>query len=114
MSDQGQDYVGILDLIDRWKHYTPRGIRKLVKHADFPKPEFTVNHGKDAVWFLPEIELFEVTRPELKSNVAKRRKVAGFAVGIRAKQQRQSGQQDEEQPKAESDFRTGYFYDEFL
>jgi hypothetical protein len=92
MSEPDQDFVGILDLIDRWKHYTPRGVRKLAHRADFPTPDHTVNRGKDAVWFLPEIKFFEATHPELKSEAAKRRKVAGFAIGILAKQKRQGGQ----------------------
>ena len=91
MSDQGQNYVGILDLIDRWRHYTPQGVRKLAHRADFPKPDHTINRGKDAVWFLPEIELFEITRPELASEAAKRRKVAGYAIGILLKKKREGG-----------------------
>ena len=72
-------YVGLKDLIERWV-YTRQGVHKLLRRADFPKPDFTVNAGKTPVWFLPDIKLFEKHHPELTSREAKLRKVAGYAA----------------------------------
>ena len=58
---------------------------------DFPEPQFTVNAGRTKVWYLPDIELYEKAHPELKSEDAKRRKVAGYAIALTRKRKAQSG-----------------------
>ena len=76
-------YVGIDDLIHRWKQqadWTPQGARKVMHARDFPAPQFAVNRGKTPVWFLPDVAAFEQTHPELKSAAAKHDKVRGYAI----------------------------------
>ena len=70
--------LGWLDLQDRWGHYTRRGLYKVRRWPDFPKPIEVINRGKVPIWHLTDITAFENAHPELKSLADKWRKVAGF------------------------------------
>jgi len=70
--------LGWVDLQDRWSHYTRQGLYKVRAWPDFPKPVESVNRGRVRIWHLTDIAAFENAHPELKSNVDKLRKVAGF------------------------------------
>jgi hypothetical protein len=70
--------LGWVDLQDRWSHYTRRGLYKVRRWPDFPRPALSVNRGKTPIWHLGDITAFENAHPELKSSAAKWRKVAGF------------------------------------
>jgi hypothetical protein len=83
-------YVAFGDISARWV-YTKRGARKVIEAPDFPAPQFAVNGGRTKIWWLPDIERYEHTHPELKSQEAKRRKVAGYAIAITRKRKAQSG-----------------------
>jgi len=86
-------YAGLTDLFRRWPVYTPRGIRKLIASRDFPAPVHTINAGRTKVWYLPDIERYERAHPELTSEQAKRRKVAGYAIAL-ARKRRQPTQEE--------------------
>ena len=81
-------YVGFKDLVKRWPVYTARGLRKFVEREDFPAPFATINCGKTNVWYLADIVKVEATHPELTSEVAKRRKVAGYAAALSKKRKK--------------------------
>jgi hypothetical protein len=70
-------YVNFTDILRRTV-YSKRGLLKMAARADFPAPAFTVGAGKIRIWHLADIEAFERAHPELKSTVAKMRKVRGF------------------------------------
>jgi len=70
--------VSWVDLQERWNHYTRRGLYKIRAWPDFPEPFAVVSRGKFPIWELADIVKLERARPELKSNDAKRRKVAGY------------------------------------
>lgn len=70
--------LGWKDLQDRWSHYTRRGLYKVRAWPDFPQPVETVNRGKTLIWHLADIMTLENAHPELKSNVDKLNKVAGY------------------------------------
>ncbi len=67
-----------VDLQDRWSHYTRRGLYKVRKWSDFPKPVEVLGRGRFPIWNLSDITAFENAHPELTSNVDKLRKVAGY------------------------------------
>jgi hypothetical protein len=73
-------YLGFQDLVRRWPVYTTRGLRKLVRRANFPVPAFTLNLGHDLVWRDEDILRFERTHPEMHSEDAKQRKIRGCAA----------------------------------
>ena len=76
------EFLGFRDLVARW-NYTRQGVYKLMRIAEFPAPAFTINGGMTKVWRMLDVVEFERGRPELRSEVMKRRKVIGFyrAVG---------------------------------
>jgi hypothetical protein len=74
-------YVGLQDLVKRWV-YTRQGVHKLMRRADFPQPQFTINAGKTKVWYAPDIAGYEQRHPEVTSESAKARKVGGYARAI--------------------------------
>lgn len=74
-------YIGFQDLVKRWV-YSRQGVYKLMRRKDFPLPQFTINAGKTRVWHAPDIEVYERAHPEVTSDAAKARKVAGYARGI--------------------------------
>lgn len=69
------------DLVARWC-YTRGGVWKLTRSKDFPAPAFTVNLGRVKVWALAEIEEYEKTHPEATDDLAKQRKIIGYAKAI--------------------------------
>lgn len=75
------NYVGLQDLVKRWV-YSRQGVHKLMRHPDFPKPQFTINAGKTKVWYAPDIQHYEERHPEVKSETLKARKVGGYARAI--------------------------------
>ena len=81
-------YVGFRDLLKRWI-YTRQGLYKVLAQADFPPPAFTINGAHTKVWHVSDIARFESTHPELTSENAKARKVAGYALGNLKKAARQ-------------------------
>lgn len=81
-------YLGLQDLVRRWV-YTRQGVHKLMRRADFPPAAFTVNAGKTKVWTAPDIESYEQRHPEVRSESAKARKVAGYARSILKGERRQ-------------------------
>lgn len=78
---ESEIYLRLGDLARRWG-YSKQGVQKLAKREDFPAPCFTLNHGKIRIWAVREVEAFERERPELLSEDAKLRKVAGFLRAI--------------------------------
>lgn len=80
-------YVGFSDILSR-SVYTKRGLQKMIARGDFPPHAFTINHGHNKVWHLSDVVKFERTHPEFTSENAKRRKVAGYAIGNLKKQSR--------------------------
>ncbi len=70
--------LGWIDLQDRWSHYTRRGLYKVRAWPDFPKPVDSYDRGTRHVWHISDIIAFENAHPELKSNVDKLHKVAGY------------------------------------
>lgn len=81
------NYVGLQDLVRRWV-YSRQGVHKLMRRADFPKPQFTINSGKTKVWYAPDIQLYEDRHPEVTSESLKARKVGGYARAIQKGERR--------------------------
>ena len=81
-------YVGMGDILKQWI-YTRRGVEKLMRREDFPLPAITVNGGRTKIWHTADIAAYEQTHPEVTSETAKHRKVAGYAIGNLKKSARQ-------------------------
>jgi predicted DNA-binding transcriptional regulator AlpA len=79
-------YLGFRDLMQRWV-YTRQGLYKMMQQTDFPAPVFTINAGHTKVWRLGDIAAYETQHPEVTSEDAKRRKVAGYARALARKHQ---------------------------
>jgi hypothetical protein len=72
----------LADLRRRW-HYTRQGAQYLRKHdPEFPLPFVTTPTGRGNLWRLEDILAYEERRPELLCAVAKKRKVARFALAV--------------------------------
>lgn len=69
--------LGVGDLAARWG-YTRQGVYQLAGRSGFPAPIAAVNGGRIRVWLLADVEVFEQGRPELRDQVAKRRKQTGY------------------------------------
>ena len=75
-------YYGMADLVKGGRAgwiYTRRGLEKMMRRDDFPKPQFTINGGHTKVWHSADIKTYERSHPELTSEEKKRRKVAAYA-----------------------------------
>jgi len=73
-------YMGMGDLLKQWI-YTRRGVEKIMRRDDFPRPAFTINGGRTKVWHTADIAEYTRIHPELTSEAAKHRKVVGYALG---------------------------------
>jgi hypothetical protein len=76
------ELVSIGDLEDRWC-YTRQGVHQFAKSRHFPPPCATINRGRQKVWHLADIELFERQHPEVLDEAAKQFKIRGYLITLR-------------------------------